>query len=91
MSREHETQDDLDTWRRAFAIRLDSLERGLAETNEKLEMNTEATCRIEANTQDAVSMLKSLEGFTKVVKWVVPFLIGSAGLYTAFGGVWPWR
>lgn len=79
--------EELDTWRRAFATRLDKFEQALA-------VNTETTDRVDKNTRELVSILQSWKGAMKVmdflgklakpVGYVLGLVTSAVGLWFAF-------
>lgn len=78
------TQEDFHIWREALGRRMDLLE-------ERMDMTTETTARIERNTADAVEILVNLKGFINVVKWAVPAILTLLAAVLSLHGVISWQ
>lgn len=79
-----EQSNDLDLWRKAFAIRMDKFEHALDE-------NTATTQRVDKNTSELVSILNSWKGAMAVIEFLSKLakpLAAVLGLLTAW---WAWK
>lgn len=75
-----EQSQDLELWRKAFAVRMDKFER-------RLDENTEVTKRVDTNTTELVDIMNSWKGAIKVLEFLGKLAKPLAAI-TTFFAVW---
>lgn len=79
-----EELQDLHTWRRAIALRMQAFE-------EKLDANTATTERVDANTREIVETMQAWKGAMKVIEFLGKLAKPLAAIVGLGAAILAWR